>query len=81
LYRVVIRNDVAEFVAKGKNAFAQHVVDADPGIRAEDEVLVVNEAGDLIGTGPAMLSGGEMREFKYGVAVQVRKGSEQDVAR
>ena len=29
-YRVVIRDDVAEFVAQGKNAFAKHVVAADP---------------------------------------------------
>jgi uncharacterized protein with predicted RNA binding PUA domain len=75
-YRVVIRNDVAEFIAKGKNAFAKHVVSADPDIRADEEVLVVNEEGELLGTGTAMLSGAEMREFKYGVAVQVRKGSE-----
>ena len=30
-YRVIIRDDVAEFVAKGKNAFAKHVMAADPG--------------------------------------------------
>jgi len=78
-YRVVVQNDVAEFMAKGKNAFAKHVVTADPEIRADEEVLVVNESGDLLATGVAMLSGREMREFKYGVAVQVRKGSAQDV--
>jgi uncharacterized protein with predicted RNA binding PUA domain len=74
-YRVAVRDDVAEFIAKGKNAFAKHVVAADPDIRADDEVLVVNEKGDLLATGKAMLSGKEMRVFKYGVAVQVRKGS------
>ena len=40
-YRVVIREDVAEFVAQGKNAFAKHVTAADPAIRAGDDVLVV----------------------------------------
>ena len=75
-YRVIVQDDVAEFIAKGKNAFAKHIVDADPEIRADDEVLVLNEQGTLLGTGAAMLSGGEMRNFKYGVAVQVRKGSD-----
>jgi len=75
-YRVVVQDDVAEFIAKGKNAFAKHVVDADPEIRADDEVMVLSEQGTLLGTGAAMLSGGEMRDFKYGVAVQVRKGSD-----
>jgi uncharacterized protein with predicted RNA binding PUA domain len=78
-YRVVVKNDVAGFIAQGKNAFAKHVAAADPEIRADEEVLVVNETGDLLATGIAMLSGREMREFKYGVAVQVRKGSAQDV--
>lgn len=75
-YRVIVQDDVAEFIAKGKNAFAKHIVDADPEIRADDEVLVLDGQGKLLGTGAAMLSGVEMRNFKYGVAVQVRKGSD-----
>jgi len=73
-YRVVISSEVLEFVSAGKNAFSRHVIRADPEIRGGDEVLVVDEAGALVATGSAMLSGYEMMEFKYGVAVKVRAG-------
>jgi uncharacterized protein with predicted RNA binding PUA domain len=74
-YRVIIRDDVAEFVAQGKNAFARHVVAADPEIRAGDEVLVVAEGDRLVACGAAQISGMEMLAFNYGVAVKVRQGS------
>ena len=79
-YRVVIREDVAEFVAKGKNAFAKHVVAADPVIRAGDDVLVVAGDDRLIACGAAVVSGTEMLAFNYGVAVRVRQGSEKDAS-
>jgi uncharacterized protein with predicted RNA binding PUA domain len=80
-YRVVIRDDVADFVAQGKNAFAKHVISADPQIRADDEVLVVTEHDRLIATGSAVLSGMEMLVFNYGVAVTVRHGRLAHAAR
>jgi len=79
-YRVVIREDVAEFVAQGKNTFAKHVVEADPAIRAGDDVLVVAGNDRLIACGAAVVSGAEMLAFNYGVAVRVRQGSEKDAS-
>ena len=79
-YRVVIRDDVAEFVAKGKNAFAKHVIAADPKIRAGDDVLVVAGNDRLVACGGAQISGAEMLAFNYGVAVRVRQGSEKDAS-
>ena len=79
-YRVVIRDDVAEFVAQGKNAFAKHVVAADPAIRAGDDVLVVSGNDRLIACGAASLSGAGMLAFNYGVAVKVRQGSVKDAS-
>ena len=73
-YRVIVNNDVAEFIADGKNAFAKHVTSADPGIRSGDEVLVVSGEDNLLATGTAMLAGPEMLAFNYGVAVKVRQG-------
>lgn len=73
-YRVGVNPEVAEFVAAGKNAFAKHVVAADPGIRSGDEVLVVTGDDTLLATGTAMLAGAEMLAFNYGVAVKVRQG-------
>lgn len=74
-YRVVIRDDVAEFVSGGKNTFAKHVITADPAIRAGDEVIVVAGNDRLIACGVAVLSGDEMLSFNYGQAVKVRQGS------
>jgi conserved protein with predicted RNA binding PUA domain len=79
-YRVVIRDDVAEFVAQGKNAFAKHVVAADQAIRAGDDVLVVTGNDRLIACGSAVVSGTEMLAFNYGVAVRVRQGSEKNAS-
>ena len=73
-YRVAVQEDVAAFIADGKNAMAKHVVAADDGIRAGDEVLVVTGDDVLLATGAALLSGREMLAFNYGVAVKVRQG-------
>ncbi len=72
--RVVVMNDVSEFIAEGKNVFAKHVVGVDESIRAEDEVLVVNEEDVLLATGRAVLGSVEMLDFERGVAVNVRAG-------
>ncbi|MBE8539512.1 PUA domain-containing protein [Geoglobus acetivorans] len=72
--RVVVDSRVAEFIAEGKNVFAKHVVDVDSTIRANDEVIVVDESDNLLATGKAVLSAFEMLEFQRGVAVDVRQG-------
>ncbi len=75
-YRVVVNSDAAPFVAKGKTAFARHVVTADPDIRAGEEILVVDENDCLLATGKAVLAPLEMLSFKKGIAVDVRNGIE-----
>ncbi|ADB57331.1 PUA domain-containing protein [Archaeoglobus profundus] len=75
--RVVVLKDVAEFIAKGRNVFAKHVVNVDESIRANDEVLVVDEDDNLLATGRAVLSAREMMEFDRGMAVMVRQGIKQ----
>ena len=73
-YKVVITEEAAPFVAEGRSAFAKHIIKADPGIRAGDEVLIVAPDGRLLAVGRAVLSGREMVVFKRGVAVKVRAG-------
>jgi uncharacterized protein with predicted RNA binding PUA domain len=75
-YRAGIDPSVSEFIAAGKTAFAKHIVSADPGIRAGDEVLLVTGEDGLLATGTALLSGAEMLSFNYGPAVKVREGRE-----
>ncbi|MBO8179659.1 MAG: pseudouridine synthase [Archaeoglobus sp.] len=72
--RVVVLDEVSEFIAAGKSVFAKHVVEVDDEIRANDEVVVVNTADELLATGRAVLSAFEMREMERGMAVKVRQG-------
>ncbi|VVB90930.1 tRNA-guanine(15) transglycosylase [uncultured archaeon] len=77
-HRVVVNSEAAPFVAMGKNAFARHVLSADPDIRDGQEVLVVDENDKLLATGKAVLCSGEMLAFKKGMAVDVRSSMEAD---
>jgi len=75
---VTIQNDVSEFIADGGDVFAVHVVKTDQEIRAKDEVIVVDEGGKVLAVGRAVLSGEEMKVFKIGVAVKVRRGCKEE---
>lgn len=71
---VTVRNDVSKFISEGGDVFAVHVVKADGEIRSKDEVIVVDKGGKVLAVGHAVLSGKEMKAFKSGVAVKVRRG-------
>lgn len=49
---------------------APGVLDADPQIRSNDEVIV--EGGEFFGVGRALMSGWEMKECAKGIAVELR---------
>ncbi|MHC1627380.1 MAG: PUA domain-containing protein [Candidatus Nezhaarchaeales archaeon] len=76
--RVVVTDEAAEFVKKGRSVFAKHVVDADPEIRSGDEVIVVDKNDNLLAVGKAVLSSLEMLAFNSGVAVKVRRGTDSE---
>ena len=70
---VTAQKDVSTFIANGGDVIAAHVVKADEGIRAKDEVIVVDD-NRVLAVGRALLSSMEMKAFKTGVAVKVRHG-------
>lgn len=74
LKRVIMDDDAAPFVAKGKTAFCKFVTDCDPEIRALEEILLVDKADNLLATGQALLAAAEIKAFKRGTAVHVRYG-------
>jgi uncharacterized protein with predicted RNA binding PUA domain len=76
---VKVSREAAPFVAKGKSVFAKHVVDADEEIRPQEEVIVLDETGNVLAVGKAVLAGAEMKAFKCGVAVRVRRGALEEV--
>ncbi|MCW4013323.1 MAG: pseudouridine synthase [Candidatus Bathyarchaeota archaeon] len=71
---VVVMDEVLEFIENGKNLFAKHVVEAGPGIRPDDELIVRDTKGDVVAVGKAVLTSDEMLRFKNGQAVDVRRG-------
>jgi len=74
---VTVRQDVSKFVAEGGDVFAAHVAKVDSEVHAKDEVIVLDEAGQVVAVGRAFLSADEMKAFKTGVAVKVRHGREK----
>lgn len=71
---VRVQDDVSKFIAEGGDVFATHVLKADDEVRAKDEVVVLDGNKKVLAVGRAMLSGEEMKAFKRGVAVKVRRG-------
>ena len=74
---VIVQSDVGEFIAKGGDVFAKHIVNAPGTIRPSDEVIVTDEGGQLLGVGSALLSGNDMKHFRRGVGVRVRRGTDE----
>ena len=71
---VTVQNAVSEFIAKGGDVFAVHVVKVDEEVRSKDEVIILDENHQVLAVGRALLSALEMKTFKTGVAVKVRRG-------
>jgi predicted RNA-binding protein (TIGR00451 family) len=61
-------------ISMGGNVFARHVVNAGDGLRAGNETVVVSENSSVVAVGRSLLSGGEAKGFKCGVAIKVRRG-------
>ena len=71
---VKVSREAAPFIAEGRSVFAKHVITADAEIRPQEEVIVLDEDNKVLAVGKAILTGREMKAFKRGVAVRVRKG-------
>ncbi|MEM2759951.1 MAG: PUA domain-containing protein [Nitrososphaerales archaeon] len=71
---VTVRNDVSEFISDGKSVFCKHVIRCGDNVRVGSDVAVLDEGGNVIAVGKAVLSARMMREFTRGVAVKVREG-------
>jgi len=75
---VKVQDEAAPFVAKGRSVFAKHVVNADEDTRPQEEVVVISTKNEVLAVGRAMLSGKEMKAFRRGVAVRVRRGAAEE---
>jgi len=75
---VRVDDDVVSFIAEGRSVFAKHVTDADVEIRPMEEVIVLDGKGGILAVGRAVLTGPEMKAFRRGVAVKVRRGVKEE---
>jgi conserved protein with predicted RNA binding PUA domain len=74
---VTVKNEVSRFVAAGGDVFAVHVVKVDSEVGAKDEVIALDEEGNVLAVGRTVLSSEEIKAFKIGVAVKVRHGTNE----
>jgi len=72
--RVIVLNEISEFIKKGRNVFCKHVVDIDSSLRPLDEVIVVNQDDELLGIGKLKVPVSYTNSFSIGIAVSIRKG-------
>ena len=72
--RVIVMNEISEFIKKGRNVFCKHVVDIDENLRPMDEVIVVNQRDELLAIGRLKVPVSYTKSFKNGIAINVRKG-------
>jgi 7-cyano-7-deazaguanine tRNA-ribosyltransferase len=77
-YVVTMEEEASEFVAAGKSALAKFVTRVGPALRAGEETVVVDPAGNLVGVGKSVLNGQEMLAFDRGVAVMTRHSKKLD---
>jgi uncharacterized protein with predicted RNA binding PUA domain len=70
--RVVVNQEVAQFIAEGRSVFAKHVILVDSELRAGDEIIIVDGQDHLLAVGKAHLSPQEMLDLTRGIAVKTR---------
>lgn len=76
-WTVTVIDGVSEFVSSGRTVFCKHVVSCSDSLRAGQDVTILNEKGELLATGRAIISGPWIKQFKRGAAVKVREGSQK----
>ncbi|TFH23065.1 pseudouridine synthase [Candidatus Bathyarchaeota archaeon] len=74
---VTVKNEISKFIAAGGDVFAVHVVKVDAEVGAKDEVIALDEDGEVLAVGRTLLSSEEMKAFKTGVAVKIRHGTKE----
>lgn len=72
--RTVVLSEISPFIRKGRNVFCKHVVEIDENLRANDEVIVVNQEDELLAIGRLHIAIPYIKAFQRGVAINVRKG-------
>ncbi len=79
-WTVTVIDGVSQIVSAGKTVFCKHVTACSDELRAGEDVAVLNEKGELLAAGRAILAGPMIKQFKRGAAVKVRVGTEKNAS-
>jgi conserved protein with predicted RNA binding PUA domain len=77
---VTVMEGVTDFVSQGKTVFCKHVVACSNQLLAGQDVAILNESGELLAAGRSIVAGSLIKQFKRGVAVKVREGSQKSAS-
>ena len=72
--RGIVMNEISDFIKIGRNVFCKHITDIDDNLRPSDEIIVVNQADEILAIGKLVIPVPYVRSFKTGIAIKVRKG-------
>jgi conserved protein with predicted RNA binding PUA domain len=73
-WSVTVIDSVSPIVSEGKTVFCKHVVYCSDLLRSGEDVVILNEKGEVLAVGRSMLAGPTIKQFKRGAAVKVREG-------
>lgn len=76
---VSIHDGVLHYLKEGANLMLPGIQGCDSGIEVNDEVLIFNSEGTVVGSGIARMSGEEMAQGSKGFAVKIREISDSSV--
>ena len=71
-FTVKVKDEYVKNVLEGLSVYTDHVLELDDGIRPSDEVIIVDSAGEVVGTGKTILSAYEINDFDHHPFVKVR---------
>jgi uncharacterized protein with predicted RNA binding PUA domain len=77
---IVVNDDAAQFVVKGKSLFSKHVLSVGANVKPGLEVCLLDRKGELLAVGRTILPGGYMGRMQSGAAVRVREGTRSAAA-
>ena len=72
--RAIVPTEISDYIKRGRNVFCKHILDIDENLRPMDEIIVVDQNDELLAIGRLKLPLAYVKTFKYGVAINVRKG-------
>ena len=70
--RIVVDKHTAESVLQGANVYAPGIIECG-SLRRGDQVTVLSEMGDILGSGDAVLNANDILTFRKGLAVKLRQ--------